>query len=167
MTLIEVLIAGAVLVVGILALMGLAITAIGMNSRNKADSTAAMLTQAIVEQVNSTLVGSGTATLTDCGTHDSTNPWIIQTAPGGALVTGGYIDFSETSPPSGYQMDYVVCNIGVQTVYDVRWDIASIEGNTFLLTVAARPKPSSSGYSSTNAPFFAFPVNLRVFVGVQ
>ena len=65
-----------------------------------------MLTNAVIEQVNSTLVGSGTAQLSDCqGTI-----FTIATAPGGAALQdgpGSDVDFA-ASAPDDYHMDYTV-----------------------------------------------------------
>ena len=96
--------------------------AIAANSRSLYDSTMTMLTDAVIEQVNSTLVGSGTANLADCrGTN-----FTIATAPGGAALRGGLgsdIDFSSTAP-AGYYMNYTVtapCGVPGKNVatYDV------------------------------------------------
>ena len=62
----ELLIAAVVMTVGGLGAYGIIIMAIGSNTRNLHDSTMTMLTNAVIEQVNSTLVGSGTAALSDC-----------------------------------------------------------------------------------------------------
>src|SRR5215210_646178 len=61
----EMLIASVVMTVGGLGAYGIIIMAVGANSRNLHDSTMTMLTNAVIEQVNSTLVGSGTAALSD------------------------------------------------------------------------------------------------------
>ena len=85
-------------------------------------------------------------------------------------MNGGSIDFTQTNPPSGYQMTFVVCNgggvAGTQAVYDVRWNIQQIAttklSSSYLVTVAARPQ------GMTNNRFtFALPVTFRTFVGPQ
>src|SRR5437588_12188983 len=65
-SLIELMVAGALLVIGALAVVGMISIAIATNSRNRIDSTKTMLAQAVIEQVSSTLIGSGQANLTDC-----------------------------------------------------------------------------------------------------
>src|SRR5690242_16851452 len=83
-SLLELLIAGIVFVVGALAVMALVSTSIATNNRNKIDSTKAMLAEAVLEQVNSTVVGSGTANISDCA---GTN-FLIESAAGGSKLQG-------------------------------------------------------------------------------
>ena len=86
-------------------------------------------------------------------------------------MSGTNIDFSETSPPDDYHMDYIVrspCSTtGTEiTTYDVRWHVeivgaaAATPTNTFLITVGARMK----GHSNGNM-FYSLPVNFRVMAG--
>jgi len=181
LSLIELMVAGAVMVVGAIGVMGMIAIAIASNNRNKIDSTKTMLAQAVIEQVNSTLVDVGTANLSDC----LGNSFTIDTASGGAKLVGSGthpndtlgadIDFSEASPPANYQMDYVVtspCSTTGQYVatYDVRWHVdqigeaASTPTNSFLLTVAAKQK-GVSPTGSLGGVYFSFPVNLRQVIG--
>jgi hypothetical protein len=165
-TMIEVLLASTVLTISSLGLIGLIASSIATDTRNKFDSTTTMLAQSIVEQIASTAIGSGTASLTDC----AGNTWSIDTQPGGATVTNGAIDFSQTSPPAAYHLDYVIkspcATTGIeQAVYDVRWNIEKIGAsstptNTYLLTVSARMKDRGQGNRN-----FALPVTLRVMLG--
>ncbi len=93
-TMIETLMAGAILVVGSLGMLTLIVDAIATNNRNRIDSTQTMLATSILEQINSTLIGSGTSNLKDCtGTS-----WTINTALGGASLSGANIDFTQASP---------------------------------------------------------------------
>ena len=165
-TVIEVLVATVILLVCSLSILGLVATSIAMNNRNKMDSTGTMLAQSIVEQIKATIIGSEDSSLTDClGTV-----WPIDTAPGGATLNGSKIDFTETSPPDGYHMVYVVkspCTTsGTQEMtYDVRWNVSIVGAplsptNTFLLTVGAR----TLGHGEGNT-FYALPINFRVMVG--
>jgi Tfp pilus assembly protein PilV len=153
-SLIETLIAMVVLAMSSLGVIGLVWTSILMNNRNKIDSTQTMLAQSILEQVNATIIGSENSALTDC---DGTT-WTISTSPtpGGAAVSNGNIDFTETSPPTDYHMNYVVkvpCKPegSYQTTYDVRWHVDIVgqaEGtptNTYLVTVGAKKLGSSDG----------------------
>ena len=160
--LVEMLIASVVMTVGGLSAYGIIIMAVSANSRNLHGSTMTMLTNAVIEQVNSTLVGSGTANLSDClGTT-----FTIATAPGGADLQGGLgsdVNFS-AAPPDNYHMDYTVaspCGAGGTnpSTYDVRWHIDQIgaadgtPNNSFLVTVAAKRKGLS------------LPIHVRVVVG--
>jgi prepilin-type N-terminal cleavage/methylation domain-containing protein len=161
-SLVEVLMATVVMTVGGLGAYGVILMAIGANSRSLHDSTMTMLATAVLEQVNSTLVGSGTAYLSDC----SGTLFTIATAPGGTPLRTGLgsdLDFS-VDPPDDYHMDYSVtspCAPGGTSagIYDVRWRVDQIGAengtptNSFLVTVGARRRGLS------------LPIHLRVVVG--
>jgi len=161
----EVLFGAIVMAIGFMGLIGLVTAAIASNNRNKLDSTGTMLTQAVVEQINSTIVGTGTATITDC----NGTTFNIATAVGGAALTGANIDFSEASPPTNYHMDFAVCPVAQANHYDVRWNVqqmvnvAQPSGNVYLITVGARLRGSGAGGNK----FFAFPVTLRTYASPQ
>jgi type II secretory pathway pseudopilin PulG len=166
MTLIELLIASAVLVFGMLSLMGLLMLAIGNNGRSKIDSTATMLTQSVVEQITAVLEGGGPGTIQDCVNP----PWTVDNSAGpspngqGAALAGGNIDFTQKNPPKNYFMNYVECSLQpngtvTQMTYDVRWNVQLVE-HTYLVTVGAKPK---GGLPTRFA--FALPVTMRVYVG--
>lgn len=167
-TMVETLLASAVMAICSLALMALIGGSIASNTRNKFDSTTTMLAQSVVEQINATVVGSGTATLRDC----AGTAFTIDTAPGGAVLNANSnaISFSQASPPASYHMDYVVkspCAAdGIeQAVYDVRWHVDLIGAgttptNTYLITVSAQMKDRGFGNK-----YFASPVTLRVMLG--
>ena len=168
MTLIELSIAGFVLVFGMLSIMGLLMMAIGNNGRSKVDSTATMLTQAVVEQVSADLAGGGPGTVTDNGNCNGTGTtFAINTSASapptgkGASLSGGQINFKQANPPAGFHMDYVECVNNIKTTYDVRWNVQNMSSNkTFLITVGAKPKstlPTKFGFS--------IPVNVRAYVG--
>ena len=169
MTVIELMIAGFVLVFGMLSIMGLLMLAIGNNGRSKIDSTATMLAQAVVEQVSAKLAGGGPGSITDCngtgGAHiidDGEDGGIgARVLPGGAAG----IDFTQAqgSVPANYYMDYVQCDAtgAPQLTYDVRWNVTLIPAtNTYSVTVGARPK---GGLPTRFA--FSIPVNMRAYVG--
>jgi len=164
---IEVLVATLVLMICSLGIVGMISASIVTNNRNKLDSTGTMLTQAVIERVKSTIIGSGTSSLVDC----TGTTWTIDTSPGGAALSSEKIDFTQTAPPTDYHMDYVVrspCSTtGTEiTTYDVRWhvelvgDPLTLPTNTFLITVGARMK----GHSEGNM-FYSLPVNFRVMAG--
>jgi type IV pilus modification protein PilV len=168
LTLIEVMIAGLILVVGMLGFAALMATAIAANARSRTDSTASMLSQTVMEQIAASLIGkSGAAApqVKDCtGTL-----YNIDMSPGGATLTttDESIDWSQTTVPTGYQMLYQICasttntNSNAQeTTYDVRWNVAKISNtNTYLIIAGARPK----NYVS-NLRYFALPVVLKMYV---
>jgi type II secretory pathway pseudopilin PulG len=167
LTMIELLMAGVVLVVGMLGGMVLITTAIASNTRSKIDSTATMVAEAVLDQLKATAgTGTGTATLTDCANNSHT----IDTSSGGAaLRNNGDIDFSEASPPTGFHMDYSVCIGNVRTTYDVRWrlDVLTANGSTgqgtYQVTVGAHMKNTGTA-TTTNLAFFALPVTLRALI---
>src|SRR4051812_16949777 len=74
-TLVELLISMIVLTVGLLALAGLLGLAIQSNGRNKVDSTATMLAQGVLEEINSTMLRAvpGNAKMMDCTSTDVTS----------------------------------------------------------------------------------------------
>lgn len=167
-TLLEVIIAAAVLVIGVLTMSGLVALAVQSNGHSRLDTTAVMLTQAVTEQVSagikysSTVGGPGVAYLTDCGTHGSSNPWPVDSANGGSPLIDGTIDFSQAKVP-GYHMDYVICSGNTQTTYDVRWNLSPLAtgtttSHTNILTVAARMENGGFGPLS-------FPIKMRVMLG--
>jgi Tfp pilus assembly protein PilV len=163
-TILEAMIAGFILTFGLLSITALFATAIGNNGRSRVDTTATMLSESVIEQVTAVLARGGPSAMTDCASTPTT--WFIDTDIGGAALSGSSIDFTEASPPSGYHMNFVVCNGGgeaeTQAIYDVRWNIARVSTNTYLVTVAARPKGMTAGRFT-----FALPVTFRTYVGQQ
>jgi type IV pilus assembly protein PilV len=168
-TLLELMIAVLILAVGLLAITALFATAIGNNGRSRVDSTATMLAESVIEQISAVLANGGPGSVTDCASP-TPNTWNIDSNVGGATLSGSSIDFTQTSPPAGYQMDFVVCNgggeAGTQATYDVRWNIAQVStappSSSYLVTVAARPKNLTASRFT-----FALPVTFRTFVGPQ
>jgi Tfp pilus assembly protein PilV len=164
MSLIELSIAGFVLVFGMLSIMGLLVVAIGNNGRSKIDSAATMLSQAVIEQLSAKLAGGGPGSITDNSTCTGTGTTHqIAFDPGGANVLNGKIDFAnqaQNTVPANYSMTYTDCNNNVKMNYDVRWNIQDLGNNTYLVTVGARPQ------SALPARFaFSIPVNMRTYVG--
>ena len=95
-SMIEVMVATLVLMICSLGIVGLISASIVTNNRNKLDSTGTMLTQAVIERVKSTIIGTGSSSLVDC----TGTVWTVDTAPGGAALSGDRIDFNEASPPT-------------------------------------------------------------------
>jgi type II secretory pathway pseudopilin PulG len=167
-SLIELMFATLVLVTAVLGGLVMIVIGIGRNASNRMDTTATNVAQTVLEDiagVPAAFDGGGgvpaannpTLPLTDC----AGNNWFISTAPGGAGLTGtGDIDYTQ-APANGYQMNYVVCNNGVQTVYDVRWNV-QMPANSWskLVTVAAR-QPMAIRQGTL---FYMPPVTLRTVV---
>lgn len=157
----------AILVIGSLGMIGLIIGCIAANNRNKIDSTQSMLAESVLEQINSTFNGTGTSALTDCaGTNWTIDTTIPNTGSVGAALSGGAIDYTQTNPPAGYFMDYVVRTPCTSTgailgTYDVRWHLDEVgSSSTYMLTVSAKFKGHGEGNQ-----FFSLPVTLRVMSG--
>ena len=161
--------ASAILVIGSLGIILLIVNSIATNNRNRNDSSQTMLAEAVVEQVSSTVIGTGSSLLNDC----AGNSYTISGVTGGANLTsaGDAIDYGENiaedTSKDDYHMDYhvnVPCSIGgaPQAVYDVRWNVQKIGDstnptNSYLLTVSARLKNHGEGNL-----FFSRPVTLRI-----
>ena len=166
-TFVETLVAMLLLLIMALGLMGVLVTSIAMNNRNKMGSTGTMLAQAVVEQIKATIIGSGSSALTDC----AGNTWTIDTVAGtGATVTDGAIDFTQTNPPDNYHMNYVVKSPCTSTgggtrTYDVRWNVQIVGGapgasNTYMITIGARLLNHKE-----NKLIFPEAINFRVMAG--
>jgi len=157
-TMVELMIAGVVMVVGFLGLMVLITTAIATNNRNKMDTNATLVAQMVMEEIKSNYATGVSPVLTDC----AGNSWTIAYAPGGAAGSSGIIDFSESSPPTNYFMNYTVCTAnGGQATYDVRWRIRAVTANTSVVTISSKTKGGSS-----DLKYFALPVTLRGYAGL-
>ncbi len=183
-TLIELMIAMFVLAVGLGALSVLFVVAAKANGRSGKDTSATMLSQKVLEAIAAQHPSVTTAiVMTDCGG----NSWQLATGNGGSPAnqpTGlgatllssasatdpGGIDWTQSYsniPPAsattaGYGMRYVDCAPnGRQTVYEVRWNVMTIDANTRLITVAARQQGTQNG-----GPMFTVPVTLRGIGGV-
>jgi len=161
-TMIELLVASFVLIAGILGGVVMILVGVSRNNANRVDTTSTNAAQTVLEQIASTSADTNpTLTLTDC----QSNSLSITTAPGGAPLTStGDIDFT-AAVTSGYQMNYSMCGSnGLITVYDIRWNIAAVQGSTLgkLVTVSARQP-----FVATQHGFAGLaPVTLRTVVGL-
>jgi prepilin-type N-terminal cleavage/methylation domain-containing protein len=168
-SLIELMIAIAVLAVGMAALVPLFAVAVMSNGKAKTDTTATMLAQTVLEKVSAQPASAAPAniTVTDCNPAGGTT-FQIATAVGGSPLTGSDIDFTAT-PVANYNMQYVACgNNGRQALYDVRWNIQAIAGNgsrSRIITVAARPTGAGVAGNRNQLTMFAFPITLRTIGG--
>jgi Tfp pilus assembly protein PilV len=171
-TIIETMFAAFILVVGSLSMVGLIFQSIATNNRNKIESTQTMLATTISEQIDSTIIGSGTSSLVDC---DGVSHTIDTNATiAGANVSGDAIDFTENiaadPTKNNFHMDYLLrtpCTTSgkLQGLYDVRWHV-QIVGNTindthtYQLIIGARLKNHGEGNL-----FFSKPASIRVLSG--
>jgi len=171
MSMLELMIAMAVLAVGMTAVTALFHSAILTNNRAKVDTSATMLAQTVLEKIAAQPASQNAAILlTDCGGPPTT--WTIATAGAGAPGNGatldansGAIDFTQAyaAVPANYKMLFAGCGAGGrQTTFDVRWNVLTVTGNSRLITVAARP----IGALGANRPTqFVPPVTLRTIGG--
>jgi prepilin-type N-terminal cleavage/methylation domain-containing protein len=161
MTLIELMIAMVVLAVGILASMGLMVTAIGGDARSRQHSNSTALAQMVNERIMAVPANNnGIITITDC----TNTVFNVNTAAGGApLTASGDVDYSQ-APVANYNMTYTDCATqGRQATYDVRWNITVIPNSQFakLLTVSAQLRAASHN----NRVIYAPVVTVRTIVG--
>jgi prepilin-type N-terminal cleavage/methylation domain-containing protein len=176
-SLIELLIAMMVLVVGLLGGMVIIITAVASNARSRMDTAAVALAQSTMDRIivlSSSAAGQQTQ-MTDC----NANVHAITTSVGGSptvdlanIASGGQsIDFSQAAV-NGYQMLYTLCDAGaadpdaVNTpqTYDVRWAVKDIDGTSQLILVAAK-NITENGNGLSQSRFFSLPITLRAIRG--
>jgi type II secretory pathway pseudopilin PulG len=167
-SLIEMLIAMLVLTIGLVGSMAVVGMAIGGNSRSKKDSTSAALAALILGRISSVPVGGGVATVTvkDCAGNTLTVATTGTGAGSGAnLTSAGNIDFTQSfsGVTANYAMKYTVCGItnGIQTVYDVRWNIELLPSGKDEYVVAGAQALDTSGTGGERAPA----VTIRTIVG--
>ena len=161
-SLIELMIAMAVLAVGILGGIVVIAVATANDGRSRLHTTAAALAQSTMERIIAIPAkATGTAAqvkITDC----AGNPFTIETARGGSplITTGafaGSIDFTQPPQPN-YSMNYVVCSGGANVPYDVRWSIdAGPTPSTQVVTVSAKPAVTKGAAAAQ----FTLPSTLR------
>lgn len=143
-SLIELMIAMAVLTVGLLGGIMVIAMAAANDGRSKLHSTAAIMASSTMEKIQAiSKQATGAAaqtTLKDC----ANNTFTIETAPGGADLIpdgafAGTVNFSQ-APVLNYSMLYVMCSTGTNVTYDVRWKIdAGPTPSTQMVTVSAKP----------------------------
>jgi Tfp pilus assembly protein PilV len=166
-SLIELMIASFVLIVGVLGCAVLIPIAIGTNSRNRQQSNSTVIAQMTMEKITSASAGgSASLTMTDCaGTANTINITGSTAGTGAAVLSTGSIDFSQaqgsSGAPVGYYLSYVSCGTsGRQSTYDVRWNIQTPSTYVKLVTVSAKMKGSG-----TNQVLFSLPVTIRSMAG--
>lgn len=173
MSLLELMIALTVLVVGLLALMALILTAVATNSRNRTDTSGTFVSQTFLEAIL-TQPGGGAVTLIDCAGNavaiQTAAPAAVNTSNGATLMTdgSGRIDFSQAAAgiAAGYHANYVGCGSGGKNMtFDVRWNVYRINSYSRQVTVAARQTPIG-GTGALAGVYFQMPANLRSILTV-
>ena len=172
-TLVELMIAIAVLAIGMLGAMVLMLMGMQSDSRNKADTTATVLDQQVIELYSTlkTYPQPGTVTITDCALTGS-NTHLADLGQGASPTGNGATLFTSSTAPTtaqigdvnwsspvttlatasqpGYAMEYQTCS---GDIYEVRWNVMNLTpatppagstGRLSLLTVSARQKAAVS-----------------------
>ena len=168
LTLIELMVAMAILATGMAALLGLVVTAAGNNNKAKVDTGGTLVAQMVIEQMLAQ-PAANTLTIRDCNATDWSVNTVSAASPGaGAQVTAaGAIDYTKTyaNAPANYKMQFRSCGTtGGWTTYDVRWNVQTISANARLVTVSARPNLANSPGNYAKAKLFQVPVNLKTIV---
>ena len=159
MSLVELLIAMVVLLVGLVACLSLVAISMGNNARSRQQGNSTIVSQLITEKISSVTASlSPVLNITDC----AGNIFNVNTAPGGGpLTASGDLDFSQ-APVPGYQMLYTDCGTaGRQLIYDVRWNIQQPTLNTKILIASTKRQNSRGG----DLKYFSLPVTIRTLIG--
>jgi prepilin-type N-terminal cleavage/methylation domain-containing protein len=176
MSMIELMIAMVVLAIGLGALSSLFVLASATDNKNSRATSSALLAQKVIEQINAQNANVGTAiVMTDC----AGNQWNVLGAGGAAPVgAGATLTTNATSPyyggidptqgfgavPNGYKMQFVDCAVnGRQGVYDVRWNVITLNQYARMITVTARQLGPANRLGNK---LFALPVTVRTIGGM-
>ena len=177
-SLIELLVAMFILVIGLLGGMVIILVAIASNAQSRFDSTAITLAQSTMDRIlvlSASSVAQNTSVIDCKGVAHVMNTTGSDAGSGApttvlANISNGnqMIDFTQPAV-NGYQMNYTLCaagaagTIGNDQVYDVRWHIRNIPNtgaNAQVVLVAAKPL-NESGNGVSESRFFQIPVTLR------
>jgi prepilin-type N-terminal cleavage/methylation domain-containing protein len=156
-TLIEVLVASVVMLVGLVAVAQLVPVSLTTNSANRSDSTALVIEQRVLEQMLDqplTATACNAPACPDAQTGawnlgDPASPKTIVGSPVAVLSNGPAIDFSAARVP-GYSCSYLDPQDPYGTTYDVRWAVVTyvngtnVTGKRFILS--ARQQGGNGGY---------------------
>lgn len=163
MSMIELMIALTVMVVGMAAMLVLIMTAIMNNNRAKQDTGGTMAAQLVMETITAQQQDA-IVPIADCAGNVlpvSTTGTVA--GVGAQLNANGNIDFAaqtNAAVPANYKMQYRSCGpAGTQTIYDVRWNVRTLDQFSKLVTVSARPIAAQN--AGANASLFAPPVTLK------
>jgi prepilin-type N-terminal cleavage/methylation domain-containing protein len=164
-TMVELLVAMVVLAVGVLGGMSMILIGMTRDNTNLVDTTATNVAQTVMEQIAGVPTNvNPTLTLQDCVPTTLS----VNTTPGGAtLKANGDIDFLADTAASlngnNYQITYFACGSnGLQTPYDVRWNIKQIGTWGKQITVSAQ----QSALAGRTGIGMIRPVTLRTIVSM-
>jgi prepilin-type N-terminal cleavage/methylation domain-containing protein len=143
-TLVEMLIATVIVIVGLVAVAQLVPTSVLLNSNNRNDGTALVFAQremeALREQPLTSLtfadpLGVTCPVATTCNLGDPTQPKLLVGSPvvvnsnSGALM----IDYSAATV-AGYSFTYIDPNDPFSSTYDVRWAVITVTNSSRVVT---------------------------------
>ena len=158
MSLVELMIAMVVLMVGLVGSLALVAVSMGNNGRSRQQSNSTITAQLIIEKIASMRATlAPVLPVTDC----AGNVFNVNTVAGGSpLTASGDIDFAQP-PVAGYQMLYTDCGTnGRQLTYDIRWNILQPTPNVKILIVSAK-RQNGGG----DLKYFSLPVTVRTLIG--
>ena len=166
MSLVELLVALTVLMIGVTGCVCAIPFTVGNNYRSKQQSNSTVIAQMVMEKIMSVPAGtSPTLTLADCA-GNTPNITTVGTATGAGAplnTSTGDVDYtqSQASAGAGYFMNWSTCGSNGQAgIYDVRWNIVSPDGFVKIITVSARLQRATNG-----GPNLAPPSTIRSLVG--
>jgi prepilin-type N-terminal cleavage/methylation domain-containing protein len=133
-TLVEMLIATVVVVVGLVAVAQLVPTSMMMNANNRSDGTALVIAQKQMEALRAVPMTTNTFTdalgvtcplATICSVGDPNQPGIFVGSPVVPFNNSPVIDFAQ-APVAGYSYTYTDPNDPSGAVNDVRWAVVTV-----------------------------------------
>ncbi len=164
MSLIEVMIAMIVLLVGLVGSMALVAISMANNGRSRQQGNSTIVSQLITEKISSVkATTSPILTVIDC----AGNVFNVSTiAPGGSpLAASGDVDFTQPAVAT-YQMLYTDCGTaGRQVIYDVRWNVQQSTPFVKLLTVSTQKLGVGQLPTRFDLKYFSLPVTIRTLIG--
>jgi prepilin-type N-terminal cleavage/methylation domain-containing protein len=131
-TLMEMLMATVIILVGLVAVAQLVPVSVMMNSNNRNDGTALVFAQRVVEGIRNQPLWATSYTDpqgvlcplgTSCLLGDPTQPSVLVGSPVNTTRGTAIIDFS-AAQVTGYSFNYVDPNDPLGATYDVRWAVA-------------------------------------------
>jgi prepilin-type N-terminal cleavage/methylation domain-containing protein len=139
-SLVEVMIALAVLAIGLLGGMVVFATAAASNGKSRLNTAGSSLVESTMERIlaipQSAIGAAARSSMTDC--NGNTFPIITAPLSASTPASAPQIDFTQP-PDSGYSMLYSACSGTGSVPYDVRWRIdPGPTLNTQYVTVSAR-----------------------------
>jgi Tfp pilus assembly protein PilV len=164
MSLVELMIAMVVLLVGLVGSMALVAISMGNNGRSRQQGNSTIITQLITEKISSSKATTSPLLAdADCAGNAFN---ISTTAPGGSpLTASGDVDFTQ-APVANYRALYTDCGTaGRQVTYDVRWNIQQPTPNVKFLTVSAVKLGIGQNAATFDLKYFSLPVTIRTLIG--